>query len=294
MRYALAVSSEDYASEYRVRTQMFEGPLDLLLHLIRRAEVDIHDIPIASVARAFVEHLEDIDRVDVESAGDFLVMAATLMEIKSRTLMPPEDRARAARESRGADEDPREALIRRLLAYRAFREAGAKLEARRESWHARWSAGHAGTDRDAMRSAAGADEPIDLSDLDAIDLRNAYRRVAAAVNFDRLGEHLVETDDTPIEVHASDVLERLDRLVVADGGDRRLSLVALFDDAGPVQRIGLFLACLELTRRHEILVEQDDLTGAVTIVRRDPSDDPALAADAPHAEAGDRALTPGA
>lgn len=252
--------------DYRVRLEAFEGPLDLLLHLIRRAEVEIHEIPIATIAQQYVEHLKQLEHIDVELAGEFLVMAATLMEIKSRTLMPPEERARAERGARD-ETDPRTELVRRLLAYRAVREAGVRLDARRVAWQGRRGLSRMSLDRDAMRELAEAETPTDIEDLDVLDLARTYARVTAAVNLDRLGEHRVAMDDTPIELHAADVVDRLDRLRVGEGEARRMPLVLLFEGADPVKRIGLFLACLELTRQRRITIEQDDLSGEISVVR---------------------------
>ncbi|MFM9996014.1 MAG: segregation and condensation protein A, partial [Phycisphaerales bacterium] len=109
--------------DYRVRLEAFQGPLDLLLFLIRRAEVDVTDIPISTIADQYLEHLAAIERIDIDLAGEFLVMAATLMEIKSRSLLPQE----AAAE--GDDEpDPRRELVKQLLEYRKFKDAAAALE----------------------------------------------------------------------------------------------------------------------------------------------------------------------
>src|SRR6516225_7415254 len=105
--------------EYQVDLDTFRGPLDLLLYLVKRDEVDIRDIPIARVAEQFKQYLDVLTLIDVELAGDFLVMASTLMEIKSKLLLP-----RAEQESE-PEEDPRGELVRQLLQYKRFKEAAA-------------------------------------------------------------------------------------------------------------------------------------------------------------------------
>src|SRR5437867_2492298 len=109
--------------DYQVELDAFRGPLDLLLFLVKRNEVDICDIPIARVAEQFLQYLNVLELIDVEWAGDFLVMAATLMEIKSRMLLPRSEEASAD------EDDPRRALVRQLIEYKKFKDAAMFLEA---------------------------------------------------------------------------------------------------------------------------------------------------------------------
>src|SRR5436190_24213900 len=112
--------------DYNVNLETFRGPLDLLLFLVKRNEVDICDIPIAKIAEQFLDYLNVLHLIDVEWAGDFLVMAATLMEIKSRMLLPrPEELAEE-------EDDPRLELVRQLIEYKKFKEAAALLEEQAE------------------------------------------------------------------------------------------------------------------------------------------------------------------
>src|SRR5947209_2325643 len=109
-------------NEYQVELDTYRGPLDLLLYLVKRGEVDILDIPIARVAEQFKHYLDVLALIDVERAGDFLVMASTLMEIKSKMLLPRPE------ESQEPAEDPRRELVRQLLQYKRYKEAAAVLE----------------------------------------------------------------------------------------------------------------------------------------------------------------------
>jgi segregation and condensation protein A len=262
-------------AEYRVQLQAFEGPLDLLLYLIRRAEVDITDIPIATLADQYMEYLAHIERIDIELAGEFLLTAATLMEIKSRMLSPAarpagstDDRAAAS------DADPRAELVRQLLEYKKYRDASDALEGRRKAWEQRFPAGRAGVESEALREAMIAQAgDLDLEDLSIVDLVDAFQKIAASVNFDRLGEHTIEQDDTPIELHAEDILERLKS---GEGGG--LSLRALFTGRSKVEMIGLFLATLELVRRRAVAVCQDE-SGEISLSLR-PAEDAELPTDA--------------
>ncbi len=272
-------SAPPSTGDYRVRLQDFQGPLDLLLHLVRRAELDPADISVAQITDQYLTHIDHATRrsegpLDVEVGGEFLVMAATLMEIKSRTLMPAEDRPSHARQTKADDGDPRTALINQLLAYRRFRDAADALESRRQQWLSRYPARRVGIDKAALAEAiAGAEEP-DLEDLDIMDLVEAFARVAAAVNFDRLGEHHVQFDDTPIELHAADILDRLKRMAERNAEPRpRMTFRELFHGASRGDIVGLFIATLELTRQRKITVEHDEESGMITIQAREPDGD---------------------
>jgi segregation and condensation protein A len=109
--------------EYKVRLDKFEGPLDLLLYLIKNQEINIYDIPIASITEQYLEYIRMLEFLNLELAGEFLVMAATLMRIKARMLLPRQD------EEQEGEEDPRHALVQQLLEYQKFKEAAGRLEA---------------------------------------------------------------------------------------------------------------------------------------------------------------------
>src|SRR5947199_6071804 len=121
-------------AEYKVKFQVFEGPLDLLLYLIKKDEVDIYEVNLTRLATQFIEYIETMRLLDLEIAGEFLVMAATLMYIKSRELLPVDQRAEVEGDEEG--EDPRWELIRQLVEYKKFKDAAAQLavlEARQEA-----------------------------------------------------------------------------------------------------------------------------------------------------------------
>lgn len=242
-------------SEYTVRVEDFEGPLDLLLFLVRRAEVDIEYISIADITDQFVRHMERVDRIDVESAGEFLVVAATLLELKSRLVGGGADDqgGEGSRASLGAvagdAEDPASDLIRQLLRYKAFRDAADALEGRREEWLRRYPSGKASADLSVLK-AEQQDESAFVEDLDVLDLVRAFRRIAETVVFDRLGEHEVAYDDTPIELHAQDIVDQLER------DASTMPLRRVFEGRNRSEMIGLFLALLELVRQRRVRVTQ--------------------------------------
>ena len=265
-----------FQDEYQVAIDNFQGPLDLLLYLIRRAEVDVHDIPIAKVTDQYMAFLSQIERIDVDTAGEFLVMAATLIEIKSRVLMPV-DKSEAGQAGEGdapdsmQASDPRYDLVQQLLAYQKFRLVADELEQRRAEFASRFAA------RPARGQRIEAAEPVELEleDAHALDLSEAYERIIAAIDLNRLGDHTVEIDDTPIALHQEDLLDRLQR-----SRDRHLRLQDAFSGQGPSQRIGLFLATLELTRLRRISVQQDDVQADIVLVLRDEQDETLAASTA--------------
>ncbi|MEQ8769955.1 MAG: segregation/condensation protein A [Phycisphaerales bacterium] len=246
---------------YRVELATFEGPLDLLLYLVRKHEVDLHDIPIAPITDQYLDHLEHVDRIDVDLAGEFLVMAATLMEIKSRWLDrqndPDRDQNEPDEPEPGDDEDPRLELVHQLLEYKRHRDAADELDRRRTEWSQRYPAAPAGVEGDALDQAIEDMGDYDLEDTDLHDLVEAFRAIVSSVNFDRLGDHEVIADDTPIELHAEDIVDRLKRLP-AGGSGPRMTLRELFEGRTRGEMIGLFLALLTLVRDQRVGVESTD------------------------------------
>src|SRR5882762_64512 len=115
-------------AEYKVKFEVFEGPLDLLLYLIKKEEVDIYEVNLTSLATQFIEYIETMRILDLEIAGEFLVMAATLMYIKSRELLPVDQQVQVEDEEEG--EDPRWELIRQLVEYKKFKDAAVRLQVR--------------------------------------------------------------------------------------------------------------------------------------------------------------------
>lgn len=250
--------------DYRVRLSSFEGPLDLLLYLVRRHEVDINDIPIHLLTEQYLQFLRQIDEVDVDLAGEFLVMAATLVEIKSRSLAPVRPRGGADASPIAADADPldpRAELVRQLLEYQKFRGAAEDLESLRRLRAARAEASGTALPGGSLKASAGPgadpasddgeDALIDLEDAHVLDLLRAYERIIAAVDFSRLGEHRVEYDDTPISLYEADMVDQLRR---APG--RMGTLIDLFRGRRRSEMVGLFLALLELVRTQRVRVEQ--------------------------------------
>ena len=225
------------ADDYLVNIESFRGPLDLLLYLVKHHEVDICDIPIARIAEQFREYLDVIQMIDVELAGEFLVMAATLMEIKSKMVLP-----RNEAESTEEEGDPRLELVRQLVEYKKFKDAAALLEAQGERQSLRLPRQPV-----PLPTADPAQQP--LHEVELWDLVSAFGRLMRETL--ALQPQQIRLDTTPIHVYMERILQRLTE-------EGPLTLSQLFTP--PHQRarlVGLFLAMLELIKGRQVLAEQD-------------------------------------
>lgn len=225
-------------TDYKVALDVYHGPLDLLLFLIRREEIDIYDIPIARVTEQYLQYVELIGQLDPEAVSEFLILAATLMEIKSRMLLPkppPEE---------GEEDllDPRMELVRQLLEYKRFKDAARSLEgaaAHQSMLHA----------RSPVLPDVDHSE-IELENLQIWDLYDAFQKVLEQIGRSAPVHH-VAVDDTPVTLHADDILDSLARA----GGVQAFEVIFLGRGRGEL--IGLFLALLELIRQRRIRVSQE-------------------------------------
>ena len=223
--------------DYRVQLDVYNGPLDLLLYLIRREELDIHDIPIAQIAEQYVGYVELIQQLDPDVAGEFLVLASMLMEIKSRTLLPrpPADEAEEF-------VDPRLELVRQLLEYKRFKDAAGHLHDAAQEQLLRFP-------RKPVEAEPEDPKNVDIDSVGMWDLVEAFRDVMAKTS--RFRPHEVQYDDTPMALHAADVVDRIER----EGGS--IEFAEIFEARTRSECIGLFLALLELVKQNRLRVEQD-------------------------------------
>ena len=226
-------------ADYRIKLPVFEGPLDLLLFLIRKSELDIYDIPIATVTKQYLEVIYALKELQVEVAGEFFVMAATLMEIKSRMLLPKHQQA-VDPDAAEDDLDPRWELVHQLLQYKKFKEAAGTLG--QMSLDAQNMHG-----RSASAFAPASERP--LKHVDRIDLWNSFNLVLR-----RLAEKLVVGQIHAEQVTVSDQME-----YVLEQIKTRRSFVfsQLFPEKISLRRlVATFLAVLELTRLRKLRLEQ--------------------------------------
>lgn len=238
---------------YKVELDDYEGPLDLLLYLVRRNELDIVDLPIARITEQFLEFLALLELIDLDVAGEFVVMASTLAEVKSRSVLPtPDEPANEDAEPPLDGDDPRSELIQRLLEYKKFKEAAAALEERAAVWQERYP--RLSNDR----PRAGKDHAADrIREVELWDLISALGRVLRRTEVE--DEARIRYDDTPIHVY----VEQIGARVRAEG---EVCFTSLFDAETLRSKIvGMFLAVLELIRHHGFRATQPDLYGEITI-----------------------------
>ncbi|HWI40061.1 MAG TPA: segregation/condensation protein A [Verrucomicrobiae bacterium] len=245
-------------AHYKVRLESFEGPLDLLLHLIRKNEVSIYDIPIFDITRQYLEHLQLMKELNLEIAGDFLVMASTLLQIKSRMLLPTPSEDVSEEE----EEDPRTELVRRLLEYTKYREAGLELERRnllgREVFARTFLSAE-------VENLAEEEAP---ADVDLFLLVDAFRTLLARAPREVLHEVTAETVN--IADRMTSVLEAMQQ-----GG--AVSFLDLFPEGSTRHFIvATFLAVLELCRLRMLKVMQNEQHGTIWLTPAvgEPQEDP--------------------
>lgn len=226
---------------YRVELDHFHGPLDLLLYLVRRSELDVLDLPIARIASQFAAFLDVLEFLDLDMIGEFLVMASTLIEIKSREALPQEQEA--APEEETISQDTRSGLIEQLLEYRRYKDAAKALEDRAAEWQQRYP--RLSDDRPRVGKDPAADF---IREVELWDLVSALARVIRRHSTE--GETRIRYDDTPMHVY----VEQIGGKVKEEG---RVAFTSLFDGETLRSRIvSMFLAVLELLRHHGFRAEQ--------------------------------------
>ncbi len=226
-------------TEYKIDLDTYNGPLDLLLYLIRREEVDVYDIPIAKITDQYMAYLNELQSIDIGLAGDFLVMASTLMYVKSQTLLP---RGEIADEEEG--EDPRLELVKQLLEYKRYKEATTSMTKLSEERSLRFSRPEERLIDDGER------EDVELN-LDEVDVWNLAQFFSGFMK-QTLGDVIekIVYDDTPVRVYMDKVLNRF------VNANSFLLRELLCDSRGKAELIGFFLALLELVRLKKIKIEQ--------------------------------------
>jgi segregation and condensation protein A len=250
---------ESAADAFPVKLSNFEGPLDLLLHLIKKNEVSIEDIPIALITQQYLDAIHLMQEMNLDVAGEFLVMAATLIHIKSKMLLP---RPETAATVEGEEEDPRDALVRRLLEHQKFKAAAELLHEREQLRSAQWL-----RPDERVAELAGDDYEPEL-EVDLFSLLSAFQSVVARAKL--RPKVLLPPEQMPVEVRIEQLLERLSE-TDACGFEE---LFADVNDRGGL--IVTFLALLEMIRLKLVRVFQSGSFSPIRIYKR------ARPADAPH------------
>lgn len=236
---------------WRVELDLYCGPLDLLLYLVRRDELDVRNLSIAGIAKQFEAFISVIELLDLDMIGEFVVMASSLAEIKSRLVLPAPEEDEP--EEVADNDDPRSDLIRQLLEYRRYRDAASALEEHAADWQERYP--RLSSERPRI-SKSPADDLI--REVELWDLVSALARVLEKKVLDEKSS--IRDDDTPIAVY----VERIGNRVRAE---HRVAFTSLFDDATSRSRIvGIFLAILELLRHHAFRADQPDEFGEIWVL----------------------------
>lgn len=242
-----------FADEYKVNLDVFEGPLDLLLYLIRREELDIYDIPIELITCEYMKFIDEARELNLDIAGEFIVMAATLMVIKSRMLLPVDKR----NTNEGTDEewvDPRLDLVRQLIEYKKFKDAAIRLETMEAL---RANSYDYGGSRPKFEKTA-ADALGALANLDLYDLLTAFQDVLARAS---------EMPHEELKGIRFSVPDKMDYVLERTRSEGQVSFVTLFEPTAPKGEIIVtFLALLELLRQHRVIVYQNAAFHEITIL----------------------------
>jgi segregation and condensation protein A len=231
--------------QYHVKLESFEGPLDLLLHLIHRYEIDIYDIPVAQITEQYMAYIHAMQELQLDVASEYLVMAATLLEIKSKMLLPKHEEEALDDDVLVEEEDPREQLMQQLLEYKKFKEAAKELRKREEE-----------------RALLFTKPPSDLSayveakslpplDVDLYDMLGALAKLLRRKKLQKPLHTKVARQEIPIERRMEEILQQL------QSGQRK-NFYDLFPYYDREHIVVTFLAILELMKRKQIIIEQEN------------------------------------
>jgi segregation and condensation protein A len=250
---------ESSPDAYSVKIDTFEGPLDLLIHLIKKNEVNIYDIPIAVITQQYLEYIEVMKELDLDTVGEFLVMAATLIHIKSKMLLPRQDPESADE----PEEDPREALVRRLLEHQKFKAAAELLHERAVLRGAQWIRPDG-----RVAEIAGDEYAYEPEiEVDLFSLLAAFRGVLERAK--QRPKFVLPAEEVPVEVRIEQLLALLSETEACGFED----LFAKDDSRGAM--ITTFLALLEMIRLKMIRVFQTAAFGPIRVYKRErPVDAP--------------------
>ncbi|MGB2600586.1 MAG: segregation/condensation protein A [Candidatus Omnitrophota bacterium] len=235
---------------YKVKLNIFEGPLDLLLFLIKRDKIDIYDIPIAKVTQQYLDYMDLMKMLDLEIAGEFLVMAATLIHIKSKMLLPPDETDEEVEE----EEDPRDELVRRLLEYKKYKEAASHLQTMHEEHKSLFLRRGEGD-----KGKIVSDDGTEYFEASLFDLITAFRKILTTVP--KKTFHKVIKNEFTV----SDKIHEIYHILAKEP---KMYFSSLFDKAeGKDEVIVIFLAILELIKMREVFVAQTGPFEDIEILR---------------------------
>ena len=222
-------SEQDFGEidDYRVSLSVFSGPLDLLLTLIQRSELEIYDISVAEIASQYMKYIEKFESIDLENASEFMLLATKLLEIKSTLVLPRSDKDED-------DDDPRLELIQKLLEYKKYRDLGINLSDKMLEELNRYKRPDGLLDNDSQRQ-------LNLEEIDVWDLYQSFTEIIEQVS---LEYETIVIDDIPLD----SLMEKLHKIIVREGGQNVDFIKCIIEISDKITRIGLFLALLEMVR----------------------------------------------
>ena len=237
-------------SDYKVRLDIFEGPLDLLLYLIKKDEVDIHNISIARITSQYLDYIETFRMLNIDLAAEFIVMAANLMYLKSRTMLPRQDQPP---EEDAEEDDPRWELIRQLIEYKKFKDAAGFLSLKEVEQE--------GSFAFQPEKPELPDEPVGLAEISIFDLIRAFQNVLKRFEESHDLGDIVDDRYT--------VADKIEMLLFRFEPGKAARFDSLFETATTkAEVIVTFLAVLELMKLNQFVVRQNELLGDIVIERR--------------------------
>ena len=237
---------------FLVRLDAFHGPLDLLLYLVKKQELELATLSLARVAEQYLEYVEILEKIDADAVGEFLEIASTLLEIKSRAALPSET------EEEALPEEPKQELVERLLEFKQFRDQAEQLEQRGAEWRQR-------SPRLAEQVSRADVDPSEqpLVGVELWDLVSAFARVMQQRLATEPEPETIVYDDTPVHVHMREIYTKM------ISADQPIGLPNLFPE-GPVHKstlVGVFLAILELVRYGYAMASQEHRFGEIMLER---------------------------
>jgi segregation and condensation protein A len=238
--------------EYEVKLDIFEGPLDLLLYLIKKNEIDIYDIPIALITEQYLKHIEMMKYLNLDVAGDYLLLASTLIHIKSKMLLPIEESDTGENED---EPDPRAELVKQLLDYQVFKEAAAQLDQRPL------------LERDIFKRGLSADNGSAERSEDEMDMDVEVSVFALVEAFYRIISSMKDQEFMEIDVEKLSLTDRINEIMERLAEEKNLTFIELLRDSSDKRMIlYTFLAILELMKLRMIKVYQASSFGVIRVV----------------------------
>jgi segregation and condensation protein A len=233
--------------EYNVKIDAFEGPLDLLLHLINSLEVDIYDIPMAQITEQYLLYVHTMKNLQLDVASEYLVMAATLLAIKSKMLLPKHEDGLEDEDIEFEEEDPRDELVERLIEYRKFKEAAIELKSREEERGQVFTKPPSDLTEYAEESES-KDTEIQVS---LYDMLGAFHKLLRRKKIQRPTQTRITRQEISIEKRMDEIMSSLKKV------KKRTTFTSLFPSDDKEHLVVTFLAVLELMKRKQIVVDQE-------------------------------------